>query len=280
MSRTGHHTPVAGKGNFSLAYHLEMLADRERVTQFKRGIDAVVTEDTVFCELGCGTGVFSIYAAQRAKKVYAVEYDEKVFQVAKKNIENAGCDNIELIAGDALQVTLLEKVHVIFCEMLSIWMIDEPQIPVMNRAVAQLLKHGGRTIPEAVTNLVELGDQNYEFDGVTLRTPIAQFTGIKSPRIMTESRIIRRFELNQQNPMIIDEKAIFKTLASGTINCARLTSIVQVVPGVVFYSTDTLMPQTIVPLETDVKVDCGQSITLTLQYEHNRGFDGLQLVAT
>ena len=54
MARTKHHTPDyndTAKGNFRLAYHLEMVSDQERVGQFKKAIDQVVSEDTIFCEV-------------------------------------------------------------------------------------------------------------------------------------------------------------------------------------------------------------------------------------
>ena len=151
-TRTTHHTPHyeenKSKGNFDLSYHLEMLSDRERVEQFKKGIDKVVDKDTIFCELGCGTGVFSIYAAQTAKKVYAIELDEEVYKFAKKNIEASGLTNITLIHGNAMDVELPEKVDVLFAEMMSIWMIHEPQLIVMNSAVKRLMEPNAISIPD------------------------------------------------------------------------------------------------------------------------------------
>jgi hypothetical protein len=44
------------------------------------------------------------------------------------------------------------------------------------------------------------------------------------------------------------------------VNCARLTSIVQMGPGVVFSGSDSLMPPTIVPLEEDVLVRPGDRL--------------------
>ena len=194
MSRTKHHTPdysSTSKGNFDLSMHLEMLSDKERVVQFKKGIDQVVTKDTVFCELGCGTGVFSIYAAQKAKKVYAVELDEEIYKIAKQNIEASGLNNIELIHANAMEVELPEKVDVIFAELLSTWMIEEPQLPVMNSAVKRLLKPNGKTIPEKIINIIELCDTDYTFDDIEIKAIKLYFTGDKQPRILSESNKFR-----------------------------------------------------------------------------------------
>lgn len=272
MTRTKHHNPHYGnhgKGNFDLAYHLEMVSDVERVNQFKKGIDKEVNRNTIFCELGCGTGIFSIYAAQKAKKVYAIEYDEKVLAIAKSNIQNSGLSNkISLIHADASTVELPEKVDVLLCEMLSIWLIEEPQILVMNHASKNLLKLGGISIPEKVVNMAELCNVDYVFDSVEIKTPIPQFTGIKHPRIMTESKVINSFSFNKKNPSRINKKVVFKSITSGTINSIRLSSVVKISEGINFFSSDTLMPQTIVPIKNEIYVEENQRTRLIIKYNH------------
>ena len=270
MARIKHHTPdysETAKGSFHLAYHLEMVSDQERVGQFKKAIDKVVSEDTVFCELGCGTGIFSIHAARKAKKVYAVELDPDVYAFAKKNIEASGLTNIELIHANAMEVDLPEKVDVVFCEMLSIWMIDEPQVLVMNSAVKRLLKPNGVAIPEKIVNLIEVCNTDYVFDGIEMKSPIAQFTGIKQPRILTESKVFDSYDLNEINPEKVDDSIKITTITSGLANSVRLSSLVKICDGVNFYTTDTLMPQTIFPLEKEVYVNDGEQIEISANFK-------------
>ena len=252
MTRAKHHHPhyeQSGKGNFDMAYHLEMVSDYERVSLFKKGIDKLIKKDTIFCELGCGTGIFSIYAAHKAKKVYAVEYDENIYEIAKQNIEKSGVANkVELIYGDASIIQLSEKVDVVFCEMLSIWMIEEPQVLVMNHALENLLKPNGITIPARVINLAELCHVDYVFDDVELKASITQFTGKEHPRIMTESKVFNEISFKDVNSREISNKIEFNILTSGIINSVRLSSICKIAEGINFYSTDTMLPLTIVPL--------------------------------
>ena len=87
-SRTNHHSPdyQDDSGKFSLAYHLEMIRDEERVGQIYKALDEVLRPDSIHCELGVGTGLFTLSAAQRCAKVYAVEKDPAVFELAQKNI--------------------------------------------------------------------------------------------------------------------------------------------------------------------------------------------------
>jgi type I protein arginine methyltransferase len=283
MSRTKHHNPDYNnqeKGNFDLAYHLEMVSDYERVGQFKKGIDKVINQDSIFCELGCGTGIFSIYAAQKAKKVYAVELDENIYQIAKKNINNSGLsDKITLIHGDASEVILPEKADIIFCEMLSIWMIEEPQVLIMNHAIKNLLKPNGITIPEKIINIAELCNTNYDFSDVQIKAPIAQFTGIKHPRIMTESKVVNTVGFNKENNREVNITTQFTALTSGIINSVRLSSIVKIADGINFYSTDTLMPLTIVPLENEVYVNEGEKVKLIVRYAYRNSLDSMDITA-
>lgn len=277
MTRTFHHNPKyenQGKGDFNLAYHLEMVSDFERVSLFKRGIDCTVNENTVFCELGCGTGIFAIHAAKKAKRVYAVEKDKNVNEILRQNIEKSGYSNrITIVEDDLFTVRLPEKVDVVFSEMLSIWMIEEPEVLTMNYARKNLLKPYGITIPYKVINLAELCNVDYIFDGIEMRASIAQFTGIKRPRIMTESKVFNSFSFDRENPEKITGVLEFTALTGGVINSIRLSSIVNIHDGINFYSTDSLMPLTIVPLKKDVFVKEGQKVWLTGHYEHRGGLN-------
>lgn len=252
-SRLDHHTPKYEDqmGNFGLSYHLEMLKDQERVGQIRKALDEVLQPDGIHCELGIGTGVFVIYAASKCRKVYAVEKDPTIYAFAKKNIESSAyADRIELHLSDALDFVPEEKADTLLVEMMSIWCINEPQIPVMNHARKHILRDSGVAIPSRIVNLVELGHYDFEIMGVPCPTSLPQFTGITAPRIMTQSYVFNVFDLAEECADSIEGEVRMEVLMSGTVNCARLSSLVQLSPSVTFYSTDSLMPLTIVPLET------------------------------
>ncbi|MDP8240665.1 MAG: methyltransferase domain-containing protein [Candidatus Hatepunaea meridiana] len=277
MSRTEHHTPKYnndGNGKFNLSYHLEMVGDSERVGRVKQAIDYYIKPDSVFCELGCGTGIFSIYAAKKCKIVYAVEWDKKILEVAKRNTAQSGVEGkIDFIHADATKVTLPEKVDIVFCEMMSIWLINEPQVLAMNNAIDKLLRSNGAVIPRKVINLVELGNVDYRFDDVEMRASIAEFSGIRPPRIATESKVVNIVNLQEKNELKISTSVNMISLVSGNLNCVRLSSIVEFAPEIHFYSTDTLMPVTIVPLKDDIMVKEGETIILDIEYSCRTSVD-------
>ncbi|MTB53622.1 methyltransferase domain-containing protein [Lewinella sp. W8] len=250
-SRIHHHTPdyQDDSGKFPLAYHLEMIRDQERVGQIFRALDEVLQPDSVHCELGVGTGLFAIYAATRCAKVYAVEKDPAVFEWAKQNIAASGVrGKIELVLADALTWHPPEKTDSLLVEMMSVWGINEPQVPIVNHARDHILKPDGRVIPEGITNLVELGEYDYDLHGVRCPGIIPQFSGVTAPRIKTTSAVAVRYDFRRAVPMNHQVRLDLPLLAGGVVNCARLSSIVELTPSVSFYSTDSLMPQTIVPL--------------------------------
>src|SRR5437764_1501484 len=108
-TRIEHHRPCYPDlyGQFRKAYHLEMISDRARTEALREGLLQALRPEMTFCELGCGTGLFSIFAAGRCRKVYAVEQDPHMVAVAQRNFEACRhASRIELIAADALEVKL------------------------------------------------------------------------------------------------------------------------------------------------------------------------------
>ncbi|PHN03303.1 methyltransferase domain-containing protein [Flavilitoribacter nigricans] len=268
-SRIDHHTPHYSDalGNFGPAYHLELIRDAERVNRICAALDESLRPDGIHCELGTGTGIFAIYAAQRCRKVYAVEQDPEILQMARANIERAGLtDKIELIRADALTFHPPERVDTLLVEMMSIWCITEPQIRMLNHATQHILKDGGRPIPSRIVNTFELGHYDFTVLGVHCPASIPLFSGIPQPRIMTTSQVFNTFDLSRQNPEEIRHSVEVPALLSGTVNCARLSSLVQMSENVTFYSTDSLMPLTLVPLN-ELKVQAGDSLRFTAAFQ-------------
>jgi predicted RNA methylase len=262
MSRIDHHQPhYPNLGQFKKSYHLEMIADRSRTSAIFRALQRVLTPETVFCELGCGSGIFSLFAARLARKVYAVEIDSGTARIAAANFAASPfVERIELIEGDAREVELPEKADVIFCEMMSIWTIEEPQVPVFNSTSGRLLKPGGLFLPQAIVNVVEVAFYNFRFEDIEIRAATPLFAGISPPAVLTESRVASRLEFSAPVSPDLSCEVELQAVAEGWANCARLTSIVQLGPEVVFSGSDSLMPPTVVPLEEDVLVRPGDRL--------------------
>jgi predicted RNA methylase len=263
-SRIDHHRPQYPdvEGLFKKSYHLEMVSDAARTETISLALSKALRADSVFCELGCGTGLFTIQAAARCRKAYAVELDPDMVKIASDNINSSRWrDKIELIPGDALRVDLPEKVDVVFAEMMSIWGVEEPQVLVANRARRDFLKPGGVMLPERIVNLVELGWYNFRVrEIITMEATTPLFTGILPPAVLTERRACHIMDFSAVVSPNLGARVELDAIAAGRINCAVLSSYVQMGPDVVFSGSDTLMPRTVVPLVEEVVVRFGDRL--------------------
>ena len=219
--------------------------------------------DDVFCELGCGTGIFSAYAAEFCHEVYSIELDPSIAAIAAANFfASRFRDKIHLIEDDAMTAVLPlgMRATVIFAEMMSIWTVDEPQVIVINRARDDILAPGGTVIPGRIVNVVELGYFPFTVRGVELRSALPLFTGIDGPALLTERRTARVLDFRNAVPLDLGATVELDAIMNGRINCAVLHSYVEFAPGVIFSGTDSLMPPTVIPLQADVDVKAGERV--------------------
>ena len=63
-----------------------------------------ISKEDVILEIGTGIGTLTLELAKRAKKVIAIEQDQKICEILAQRIEDEKIDNVELINDDALKV--------------------------------------------------------------------------------------------------------------------------------------------------------------------------------
>lgn len=150
------------------------LVDRRRTRAFARAIRNTVSHGKFVADLGSGSGIMALFAAKAgAKKVYAIEHDEKNAKWLEKTFAANGYDKvIEVVHADARKVVLPHKVDVIICEMIATGLIEELQLPVMNQALL-FARKGVRVILETIENYVEAVDVDDRFYG--FRLPVPQY---------------------------------------------------------------------------------------------------------
>ena len=135
----------------NLRGHESMLRDSVRCEAFRQAIVDTVTPGCAVLDIGAGTGILSLFAAQAgARVVYAVERTH-IAEFAKRIVsENGFGDRINVLQNDMETLELPEKVDVIVSEWLGGYGVDENLLPIVVRARDRWLKPGGKLLPASV----------------------------------------------------------------------------------------------------------------------------------
>lgn len=142
---------LASKGFASVPGQHVMLRDAIRVLQYRDAIRRQVPGKNVI-EIGCGTGILSIFAAQAgAKKVTAIEETEILF-LAREMVKANGYENtISIVAGNSKNVTPDEPADIIIHEIIGNDPFAENMLFYIADARKRLIKEGGVFLPGRFT---------------------------------------------------------------------------------------------------------------------------------
>ncbi|CAH0724384.1 unnamed protein product, partial [Brenthis ino] len=180
-----------------LEIHRLMLEDDPRTDTYRRAIfeNKSYFKDKIVMDVGCGTGILSIFCAQAgAKKVYAIEASKLAF-LARETVKENNYDNIiEVIHSKVEDVNLPEdiKVDAIVSEWMGFYLLHEGMLDSVFNARDKFLKPDGEMFPESAVIYVapcsvpNLYNKWKEFHGVLLSTFAKQLRASKSskPEIM------------------------------------------------------------------------------------------------
>src|SRR5437867_12348931 len=105
-------------------FHRNLLLDTVRTEAFRRAIERSVKSQDVVMDVGAGTGILSMFAANAgAKHVYGVEGSPPIAALAKKAVEANGlADRVTIIQSHSSRVSLPARVDVIVSECIG-WMM-------------------------------------------------------------------------------------------------------------------------------------------------------------
>jgi hypothetical protein len=139
----------------SLNVQKNMLQDKVRNRAFKEAIFRNVKNGDVVIDLGTGTGVLAIWAAQAgARKVFAIE-ETDVADVAEAVIRDNGFqDTITVLKANSSEVTLPELADVLIAEVVGHFLFEEGIVEAVSGARDSLLKPFGKIIPSSASVFV------------------------------------------------------------------------------------------------------------------------------
>ncbi|MFZ6861685.1 methyltransferase domain-containing protein [Undibacterium sp. Ji67W] len=267
-----------------LQYHHNMLMDANRMDNFKAAIERQVFEGAKVLELGGGTGVLSWFAAQKAAKVYCVEFNPDMVAEARRLLaKNAHGEKVEVIHADAFEYLPPEPVDVVICEMIHVAMLREKQVEVIENFKQRYTeKFGGPLpifIPEAVVMAVQPLHHTYDFWGY--QAPIIQFLqpGVFSAdtRELAQPALYSVIDFTQPNGLQIKWEGCFTVEQAGTLSALRfITKNILAVVMETSSTIDWLNHYMSLPVPEPIDVKPGDILEVSFNYRAGGSFASLQ----
>jgi len=132
--------------------HEEMLKDSKRTRTYQQAIQDNPEDfkDKIVLDIGCGTGILSIFAARAgAKHVYAIENAE-IAIFAREIVKRNGLeDKITVIKGKMEEIELpVPKVDIIISEWMGYCLLYESMLDCILWARDKYLVKGGKLLPD------------------------------------------------------------------------------------------------------------------------------------
>ena len=292
------------------SYHFKLLRDYERLSAFKEAIDDYAIRNggdsndstsKVAFDLGCGSGVLSYFASEYMGRIIAIELNNSTYQLAKENLKEF--DKIQVVNDDLLSFDfskLNEKADLIICEMLDTALIDEEEVPVLNRA-REFLNDGGEIIPKGMINSAEAIFMNnhfiqYEDDEYSpIYISLGESVVYSEFDFMDEidCKFSAEIELKIYGKEELDEMGFEEKLSQEKyekfnfkenfnieedklkINGIKLTSFTKLNENIICGPTPMLNPEMLIPIK-ETEVSCGDSVRIGLEYVMGGGVETIK----
>jgi len=204
----------------ALGQHFLMQSDiaRSMVEQ------ADICETDQIIEIGPGLGALTVHLSRQSNTVYAIDLDASLLALLSIELEKIGIDNVNLIHGDILKVSL----DSVISENTDARWIVMGNLPyhISSQIIVKLIKER-KYISQAVVMLQKEmadriqsppGSKAYGRLSVMLQYcarihPLMQISGNDFfPRVKVDSQVIQIQFLDHVDPAVYDENALFKVV--------------------------------------------------------------------
>ncbi|XP_030579979.1 protein arginine N-methyltransferase 3 [Archocentrus centrarchus] len=285
-------------GHYSI--HEEMLKDKVRTESYRDFMysNPEVFRDKVVLDVGCGTGILSMFAARAgAKKVIAVDQSEIIYQAMDIVRSNQLEDKITLIKGRIEDIKLpVEKVDIIISEWMGYFLLFESMLDSVLYARDLYLTDGGSVYPDLCNiSLAAVGDVQkhqdriafwddvYGFNMTCMKkavVPEAVVEVVKADTLISEPTVIQTIDCNRVCLSELEFSSDFCLKITNTTDCTAIVGYFDIFfdkgcSNKVMFSTGpqvtkTHWKQTVFLLEKPVAVQAGEELQGKITVRKNK----------
>ncbi|MCK5152628.1 MAG: 50S ribosomal protein L11 methyltransferase [Candidatus Thorarchaeota archaeon] len=257
---------------FSLLHAASLLGQRTRILKFAEAIQRVVKPKTRVVDIGTGSGVLAMLAAQAgASEVTAIDINADSIEYAKMAARMNGLEErIQFEVTHFIDFIPKKRYDVIICEMLSSMMLIEQQIPASRHAVEHLMKPDGIMIPRSLTIYVALT----QCDHIWSRFRVHNLKFPRLPQTITKGETIDLsdlIEVAQFDLTALDmDSKVETTVEMKVIQKGEVHGLVGLFDGVVHedirLNPDDGWRELFIPFEKSIQVIEGDEIVVKLEF--------------
>ena len=268
------------------------LVDKKRTDKFKEAIEATVKQGDTAIDIGSGTGIFALFAAEAgAAKVYAVEVEHTLTEALRQTVAASPfADVIEVVEANALDADLPKNVDVIIAEIIETGLMDEMQLPVMNNLHERgIIGPSTKLIPEAYQTFVDPVHVDDTFYGYSIKAPKhlwpfyesenSEAEGWLSAKVtpLSDRQRIANVDFRSPNNLNKVDATLEFTLKENEkpLNAIRISGIITLCPGMELGPTNLVNGDKVFSLPNDTKVS--DSLRLHIAYDMGAGLGSFKL---
>lgn len=269
-------------------YPYACLKDRKRTLAFKQAIDCSVKPGDVVLDIGSGSGIMAFFAARAgASRVYAVEIDHFLADTLRASIRaNQLQDVVTVVDADAMYADL-PHADVFVGEIVETGLLDEMQVPVMNRLIENgVIDAATRVIPCGYTTYIAPVHADSTYYGFRILAPQHDWPQYASAAAGWEPGLIvplagrqpvAHVDLTVKNRLEVRRELEFELSQGHACNGVRLSGTILLTPCLELGATNSVNGDKVIATPP---IEGARKVRVAIAYVLGGGLGGLNVAVS